>query len=109
MGKFKNWQVIIFTALISTIVSVFGSMIVYSFKSDKEIIKDAASEKYVDSKVNCERTERLVADENLSDRIDNKSDKEDIQAIFEQIAIINTDNKEERLMILDIWKELKRK
>ena len=105
MGKYKNWQIIIFTALITTILSVCGSMTFYSFTNRNEVINNAASETYVDSKVHAEKTERKIEDNKLQKDItklqENKADKMDVNEMKQTLKTMD-----ER--IYEIWKDLKR-
>jgi hypothetical protein len=108
MGKLKNWQLVVFTALITMVCSIFGSMLFYGFTSDREIIKNSASETYVDMKVSVEQTQREIADNRLRKEIDKKAEKEDVEDIKKTLTEMRETDKETHGLILDIWKELKR-
>jgi len=104
MGKYKNWQIIVFTALITTVLSVCGSMIFYSFTQRDNKLNNAASETYVDAKVNAEKQSREISEDKLEKKIitleEKKADKMDVNEMKQTLKTMD-----ER--IYEIWKDLK--
>ncbi len=92
MAKLKNWQLIIFTALITTVLSVCGSWVFYGYTSKDKKIKNAASETYVDAKVHGEKTMRERADGILEKRIfdldKTKADNTTVETMAKQIQFL---------------------
>lgn len=84
MGKIKeNWQIVVFTMLITLAGSLFISWI-----ADRSThIEDAATTEYVDTK-DCE----------LKEQIEQKADKKDVRKIEETLKIIDS-------RIYDMWKD----